>query len=1330
MAVVQTKSGDLPISIGGSADVYGDNAAQIITIQDTSNIVFRSGFNSGARDTIVLTGLAQNFDFSVVNGSVVLTSAVDGITIRLPVGSNGTNITFDNGDSRVLSVSGTGAGTTYSLGSQSIVPANNPGPVDVTPGPGVYSVTGNPQQLEGTAYIFTVTRTDTSVANEQLTFNVQGNTKGGTVTAADPGADFTAAGNTVTFAGNSATATFTVNLNLDSDVEGLEGILAQVFKDGNVVGSTIGLIEDANKVGQTFTLTPGIDTVGSGSQTDLKGSEGSTSVIGQDTIIVTENTANVFDNIDGGAEIDTLRILDAGTFLTAAPNFTNIKVQNVENVTYTSVRGLNGAAIDTSGWTGLQNFSAQVDTGADQTFKFSTETKSIALTNVDDGDITVVGGAGVLTVNAQTPGDVFVGTTGGDDNAFTDVFVNGGDDLTINDTGSGLLTNVQINGNNDDATITGANIATVGITNLVGGDRLFNINANNPTINISNIAVTALDVNASGAATFNIGNNVVGLDDLNSDDGPLTTVNYNGAGNVTFGDLNVTDSNFDNPAVATITNNSSNGGSLTFDDINGDAPSSGSNDLRTINLNATKGSITLDDIIGSNWGGFDGPIAVNVTGAGAVFFDTVTGIGTGGTVITRTDGGNTTIGNLVGNGPYRTALSTLTKFDGSADTGSDTMTFAAGNQRANTFGAGDDNVAVLGALGVGGSLDGGVGGLDKLFAEANVLASWTQTKTATSNFNELVITHQVAGTDDVIALNNIGFEGATTNVTSGVGPGVATKELTTITITGESTWTDTVKFSGQFAGLTDIVLADKTSASDIATAIASKIDGSPLYSASAAGGVITITAENGGPIVDIKAGDISFLDADTFGAPALEAGSPSYVLGDDTGAVAVTGVKEVQTLVLTDVTLDAGQSITFTWDPDGPGGFFAARTFTYTNTTGNPQTQNGGFLADAIVAQANAAQAGASTWEDVWVATRVGNNVVFTADSAPLFDENGDRPAIVVSGSLTGGDIYSLVETTKGVTEVDADFEVFRIRFDGNTTGNDTVTFDGVTVTFNNAADPNAMATQFAAQYNLATTTALGGTRDWQASVINVRGAFFVQFDALVAEPRTNIVSGDFVFFDDNNDGTPLASNPVILPQGTNGSITLNEWKNASTLTLTSAAAIVDGTGLGATHIVNLAAGTDTSSDTFNLVLAADGNHGTVQANLFENVAILTSGQVSGGTDTLVFNDTAAKSVIVSGSDGLTLDTNSTVISNLDASGLGTAAFFTWTADANTVAITIKTGAGGSDVDVSAIHLPNATAGVLANPIQFIGGSGNDELQLGTDLGSARANITWAAVWT
>jgi S-layer protein len=176
----------------------------------------------------------------------------------------------------------------------------------------------------------------------------------------------------------------------------------------------------------------------------------------------------------------------------------------------------------------------------------------------------------------------------------------------------------------------------------------------------------------------------------------------------------------------------------------------------------------------------------------------------------------------------------------------------------------------------------------------------------------------------------------------------------------------------------------------------------------------------------------------------------------------------------------------------------------------------------------------------------------------------------------------------------------------------------------------------------------------------------------------------------------------AVTTQGSSSSVTLNNFTSGSTLTLLQP--------LG-THIVNVNA--NTATDVLNLVLSNTGDHGSVTANAFETVYIdTTSGP---GQDVLDLFDTSLKSLVVTGGDGLTVDTNSTQISSIDASGLGGS--LVWAADANTVAITVKTGSGGSDVDFSAMTIPGLA------PITFLGGSGNDTVTLG-GVGTSRATIT------
>jgi len=118
----------------------------------------------------------------------------------------------------------------------------------------------------------------------------------------------------------------------------LQGVIANVTDTTDV--STSAAIEaaigGAGGVGQTFTLTTGIDNITGGT--------------GNDTInaaATTSNTWSALDNVDGGAGTDTINItLFAGTLAAAGATIKNVEVANV-----TAAAAITEA--NTTGFTGL-----------------------------------------------------------------------------------------------------------------------------------------------------------------------------------------------------------------------------------------------------------------------------------------------------------------------------------------------------------------------------------------------------------------------------------------------------------------------------------------------------------------------------------------------------------------------------------------------------------------------------------------------------------------------------------------------------------------------------------------------------------------------------------------------------------------------------------------------------------------------------------------------------------------------------------------------------------------------------------------------------------------
>jgi hypothetical protein len=436
-----------------------------------------------------------------------------------------------------------------------------------------------------------------------------------------------------------------------------------------------------------------------------------------------------------------------------------------------------------------------------------------------------------------------------------------------------------------------------------------------------------------------------------------------------------------------------------------------------------------------------------------------------------------------------------------------------------------------------------------------------------------------------------------------------------------------------------------------------------------------------------------FTDRTSIGVVGFEQGVGAPITTDE-GNAPVPGTIEVRTLNLDFVTVLAGETITITQSVFGPDPVF-------TFTAPADLSHVGGELATFIAAAWN----NAAGFTDNWVASVDGTDVVFTAVTV------GDQTGFLSSGNfsvggtgLSGADTFSIDNATvAGTNPIAGDDEDVTFVLDGVATGNDQIIFDGVTITLQDGDTATAMANAFETQYNAALV------RNWVVTstpggIVNISTVDDVNF-------APNLSAADFQFVDDTNVGTPSVG-VAVTNQGSTSSVTLNNFISGSTLTLNAA--------LG-THIVNMKS--DTTADVLNLVLAQVGDHGTVTANQAETVNIDTAG-ITSAVDTLDLLGTDLTTLVIDGANGLTLDTNSTIVSSVDASGLG--GKFTWDAGANTVAITVRTGAGGSDVDFTQMTIPGGNASAGTAPITFIGGLGDDLVTTG-NLGTSRGTITTGA---
>lgn len=1278
MARVTLGTGE-SITVGGDTEIFGTSGAQNVTILDGSTVQFRSGFNSGG-DTIRLNGTASDFVVSFSGSNVTLLSVTDGITVVIPIGVVANTIVFDNGDTRTLSL----VNGVPTLGGQTIPNINNAAPAPVTAGDGTYTVEGS-SGTEGENVTFTVTRTDFDEA-ENLTFTLQPDTANGQLPGATLGDDISVLSpnsGTLVFAAGQETATITVRLSADTAVEGLEGYKVVVFKGNTAVASAAAVIIDENEGGQVFNLTSGVDRVGTGSLLDIEGSAGNTNTDGQDTIVADTGTLNPFDVIDGGDDVDTLIVLDdASLFGPAAPSFAFTDIQNVEILNYSSAsRGFSGNAFNTTlpvttdvglrpNWEGLEQANIAINGGPTQTVTLATTT-ALNIRQAGDGDLLLNGGGGVLNVIASdfaeeaNTGDVIVGNSTAS-NEWTEINIRGGFDTVINDRGAQELTTVTLTDINDDFTINGDAVSSVSLSGISdagpGSDTRFG------------------DINSEVAVTLGLVDIVdVELDITSS--GPALIVNADGASIGLDGDSDIESTG------GSLTINSTSG-TFVFDDARADT---------SITLNAAPGNISLDNV-DSDTG------IVNISGSGSVTIDTVFEVAqTSGTVITSTNSGGVTIFDQLGNN---------TKFVGTDSSGDDSLIFGA-TDRANSFGDGDDSV-VFNADAFGndalidgdnGAFDGG-DGYDSLTMESNDANTFTATAKAVTNFEELVLSGQDIGKADVIDLHNIGMD-TVSNVISNVGNTTPETEEVTITFAGLASGpsgagnADTLTFDGDTISFTD---GDDAVAQ--AAAFIAQYNGPNWTAALGANpGEVVLTAANPGFVTDLTAADFVFTDRTSIGAVSFEQGAGAPLTLDD-GNAPVPGVVEVRTLNLDFAQVLAGETITITEDING--GFIPAPDPVFTFTAAADLTHVGGELATFFVAAWNDP---ANTLNARWTASVSGNNVVFTATSVgdqdpfTLFNNPTGNFTVGGTGLTAPADTFSIDNATvAGADPIPGDTENVTFTFDGTATGNDQIVFDGVTITLQDGDTATAIANAFEAQYNAVPAL----DRNW---VVTSSPGGTIVLESLAQANLPNLTAADFQFIDDTNVGTPSVG-VAVTNQGSTSSVTLNNFISGSTLTLNAA--------LG-THIVNMK--TDTVADVLNLVLAQVGDHGTVTANDAETVNIDTAGLLP-NVDTLDLLGTDLTTLVIDGANGLTLDTNSTKISSIDASGLG--GLFTWSADANTVAITVRTGSGGSDVDFSAMTIQGGNASAGTAPITFIGGSGDDVVSTG-DLGTSRGTITTGA---
>ncbi len=198
-------------------------------------------------------------------------------------------------------------------------------------------------------------------------------------------------------------------------------------------------------VGQTFTLTTGIDFVTGTSAGDTINGTAAT------------NTLTGLDSIDGGDGSDKLNITSV-----AAVTTTGATVKNVETATLTSAADVNS---NTTSWTGLTALNVVSSATANETIT-AAATTVVKVANGTAFDVTVVGSGGAISISNDVGGNVNVGQSAVA-NAITSATVSGGLAVAVRDrsgtaaASGSTLTTVSLDGNAGAATLTGNGITSV-----------------------------------------------------------------------------------------------------------------------------------------------------------------------------------------------------------------------------------------------------------------------------------------------------------------------------------------------------------------------------------------------------------------------------------------------------------------------------------------------------------------------------------------------------------------------------------------------------------------------------------------------------------------------------------------------------------------------------------------------------------------------------------------------------------------------------------------------------------------------------------------------------
>ena len=527
-----------------------------------------------------------------------------------------------------------------------------------------------------------------------------------------------------------------------------------------------------------------------------------------DDIFNALNTAtfNALDSLDGGVGAgDTLNVADNAAAVATAGRV-------VKNIEIANLSSASTVTADTTNWTGLTTLSAVGSGGVNVT---AASTTAITASNSGANAMAIIGGGGASSFStggaAVTVGKTAVA------NAFTSVSVTGGTTVDIaNNLGTAVATTaatsadtlktVSVNGNTGNVTIVGKGVTAINATKLVTAGQ----------------TVTNTDIDVAHALALG---------------------------------LNGVDAGGDSAATA----------AATIDFIDAEATSvavsaatAASYDVTVTAAKAT--AVTIDAAVKLQMDDLKAGVAtaVGIAGAGAVTITANTLAANA--VITSTNTGGVTLTQQ---------LATGEKFVGTASSGADSISVAAGATVAHSTGAGNDTVIYGGALAATGSIDAGEGTGDTISMTAAAAATATATATFAGTVSNFEII-EIGATGAATALNMANADGINNLVLNGVTGGNA---LTVTNAGANFSYTN----KAVVAAASSIALASDVGTSDTVSVTYTANDGFADTAAMT--------------IANVENINITTKDADTtaqttkFTAIITAAAAKTVVIAGDTGVV-------------------------------------------------------------------------------------------------------------------------------------------------------------------------------------------------------------------------------------------------------------------------------------------------------------------------------------------------------------------------------------------------------------------------------------------------------------